>query len=265
MKLEIFFGFASALVAGGIAIAAYQVFVIVADLAIGGMGLIRRRFRPVVIRSLTDLQVEAGVIEQQGEASLSIRAILSSLITQQYFWGLTGILAAVSISDVLLSPAVFVIIVVAGELYRSQNQQKRLRVLHRDAGELISQFASRYPLVRSVGKALSETADSLPDGEVRRTVSLVVQRLSVNQTIHESVEAFQVLPIASLKQFGAIIVNAQQTTEQVFLKKIFRSLQTNMLEDGSSIFTPHYDSCGESRGDFSVQKNATNQKVGPEY
>ncbi|MFH1633849.1 MAG: hypothetical protein ABIG63_07530 [Chloroflexota bacterium] len=117
----------------------------------------------------------------------------------------------------LLSPAVFIIIVVAGELYRSQHQQKRLQVLHRDAGELISQFASRYPLVRSVGKALSETADSLPDGEVRRAVRLVVQRLRVNQTIHESVEAFQVLPIASLKQFGAIIVNAQQTSEQVFL------------------------------------------------
>ena len=186
-------------------------------LAVGGMGLVRRRFRPVVIRSLVDLQVEAGVIEQQGEASLSIRAILRSLVTRQWFWGLTGILAAVAVSDVLLSPAVFVIIVVAGELHRSQHQQKRLQVLHRDAGELISQFASRYPLVKSVGKALSETADSLPDGEVRRAVRLVVQRVRVNQTIHESVEAFQVLPIASLKQAvgGQVQIGQQINTYRI--------------------------------------------------
>jgi len=225
VKLDVFFGLASALVAGGIALVAYQVFAIVADLVIGGTGLLRRRFRPVVIRSLADLQVKAGVIEQQSDASLSVKAILSSLITRRYFWGLTGVLAAVAVSDVLLSPTVLVIIVVAGELWRSQHQQKRLQVLHRDAGELISQFASRYPLVRSVGKALSETADSLPDGEVRRAVHLVVQRLRVNQTIPEAVKAFQVLPLASLQQFGAIIVNAQQTTEQVFLDAL------SMLKD----------------------------------
>jgi len=216
MRSDIFFGIALILVAGGIALVLNQVFALFTDLAAGGLGLIRRKYRPVVIRNLTDLQIEAGVIEPQADVSFSLTAILSSLITQLWFWIAVGAIIAIILSDPLLSSVAFGISVVAGSLYRSQHHQERLRVLHQDASELVTQFASRYPLARSVVRALTETADSLPKGEIQRAVRGVVRSLQVNQPIQEAISALRSTPVPSLGQLGTLLTSVQQTSPEVF-------------------------------------------------
>ena len=213
MKLDIYFWIATALAAVGITTLVSLGLQTLMDLGLGGIGWLKHRFQPGAVYRLAGLQTEPEILATEaGQRSLDWRLFLFS----PYFWAISSALAALLAFDPLLSPVLLVIVQVAGVLYRSQQRQQRLARLNRRTGDLILQFAARYPLVRSVGQALQAAHQQLPDGEVRQTTADVIRRIQLSQPVGRAVKTFEQLPVPSLQQFAVILAHAQQTTPVIF-------------------------------------------------
>jgi len=213
MKLTIYFWLATALVAVGTTTLTALSLQTVIDLGLGGIGWLKRRFQPGGVYRLAGLQTDLEMlVTEPGKGSLNQSLFLFS----PYILAIVSALAALLVFDPMLSPVLFVIVQVVGVLYRSQQRQQRLARLNRRTGDLILQFASRYPLVRSIGQALQAAHQQLPEGEVRQTTAAVIRRIQLNQPMNQAVEPFDQLPIPSLHQFAVILAYAQQTTPTVF-------------------------------------------------
>ncbi len=213
MKLTIYFWLATALTTVGITTLVSLSLQILIDLGLGGIGWLKRRFQSGAGYRLAGLQTEPEMLAAESvQRSLHFRLLLFSL----YFWAIASVLAALLIFDPMLSPILLFIIQVAGLLYRSQQRQQRLARLNRQTGDLILQFAARYPLVRSVGQALQAAHQQLPEGEIRQTTADVIRRIQLNQPVDRAVKPFEQLPVPSLHQFAVILAHAQLTTPAIF-------------------------------------------------
>ena len=214
MRLTIYFWLATALVALGIGLLSHIFLATLLEVGAGGIGLLKRRFRPGQFQRLLGIQAETTDIDQHQRSARQFD--LALLLASPWIWAILSVGLALFTLDPMLSPAALVLTNVAGVLYRSQQRQKRLAELHQRTSDLILQFAARYPLVRSVGQALQATLGRLPKGEVRHTVVEVIRRLDLNQPIAQAVAPFQRLPVHSLHQLAVILANAQKTTPTVF-------------------------------------------------
>ena len=213
MKLTIYFWLATSLVALGMGLLSHIFLETLVEIGTGGIGLLKRRFRPGTVQRLLGFQAEVAENQtENGSRKLDLRLILAS----PWVWAILSAGLALFTLDPMLSSATLVMTNVVGVLYRSQQRQKRMANLHQRTSDLILQFASRYPLVRSVGQALQATLQRLPQGEVRHTVVEVVRRLDLNQPIEQAVAPFLRLPVHSLHQLAVILANAQKTTPAVF-------------------------------------------------
>jgi len=182
MKLTIYFWLATALVAVGTTTLTALSLQTVIDLGLGGIGWLKRRFQPGGVYRLAGLQTDLEMlVTEPGKGSLNQSLFLFS----PYILAIVSALAALLVFDPMLSPVLFVIVQVVGVLYRSQQRQQRLARLNRRTGDLILQFASRYPLVRSIGQALQAAHQQLPEGEVRQTTAVVIRRIQT-QPANES-------------------------------------------------------------------------------
>lgn len=199
----------------GLYLAARQFLDLVVDLLSGLAGLIRRRFRLGALRGLLELQRQAGV--QPDDNRKSANLLLYSLAQWHPLWIAAAVLAAILLADAMRSPLAFGAILVGGELYRSASRSRRMQRLNEDAGNLIIQFASRYPLVRSLAKALRDASAALPGGEVRRAVEACLARLGMNQKVDEAMQPLRTLNHTVLNRFARLLAGAQDTNQDVFL------------------------------------------------
>jgi hypothetical protein len=213
MKLVIFFWLATALIVVGITTLTALSLQTLIDLGLGGIGWFKRRFQFDTVYRLAGLQTEFEILATEpGQRLLNLGLLLLS----PYFWAIVSTLVALLVFDPMLSPILFVIVQIAGVLYRSQQRQQRLARLNRRTGDLILQFTSRYPLVRSVGQALQAAHQQLPEGEMRQATTAVIRRIQLNQPVGQAMEPFEQLPTPSLQQFAVILAHAQQTTPAIF-------------------------------------------------
>jgi len=221
MSLAIFPWILVALSGLGLYLLAYQVVDLVADLLAGLTSLLRRRFRPVALARLKELQEQAGVqAPQEGNARSRTLLTLAGLTQWRPFWIAAAILAALLLADSLRSPLAFAVVLAGGELYRSTYRSKRMQRLNEDAGSLIVQFSSRYPITRSLGKTLKDVLNALPGGEVRSAVEDCLKRLQMNQKPDEAMKRVYALGHPALNRFARLLGSVQDTNQDVFMKTL---------------------------------------------
>jgi hypothetical protein len=203
------------LVGIGVFLLAYQVLDAASDLVGGLVILVRRRFQPLAARRLRDLQV---LSDSESQANISQRkATFLGLLQWRPAWMVAAILVALLLFDPLLSPLALTVILIGGELYRSTYRSKRMQKLNEDAGNLIVQFASRYPISRSVTRTLSDSLSALPGGEVRRAIEACLAGLRMNQDMKKVFEPLERLNYPALGRFAQLVTAVQDTNQDVFL------------------------------------------------
>ena len=203
----------------GLCLLAYQVMDLIADLLVGLAGLLRRKLQPVAVqRLLAIIQTEAH--PAQKITRLTPRLALSGLTLWRPFWAAAGILAALLLSDSLLSPLALVVILGGGELYRSTFVSRRTARLNEDAGNLIIQVVSRYPITRSLSKTLKDAASTLPDGEVRRAALEAAARLGMNQPSGEALQPLRAVGHPVLNRLAVLLSNVQDTNQDVLMRTL---------------------------------------------
>ena len=111
-------------------------------------------------------------------------------------------------------------VLAGGELYRSAARSRRMQRLNEDAGNLIVQFTSRYPITRSLGKTLKDIASALPAGEVRSAVEDCLKRLQMNQKPGEALKVMKTLGHPAINRFARLLGNVQDTNQDVFMKTL---------------------------------------------
>ena len=157
-----------------------EAFGFAAGLLVGFAGYLRRRFAPRTFQRLLKLQAQDDSSQKQNQGGLSIRRLLYGLGQLRITWLVLAVLAALILMDKMLSILALVVLLVGGELYRSQAFSRRAAKLNEDSGNLILQFESRYPVSRSLTKTLRDSAASLPGGGVREATEECIARLSMN-------------------------------------------------------------------------------------
>jgi len=203
----------------GIFLLAHQILDVVADLAVGLAGLLRRRLEPAAVRRLKEFQQLSG-IRSQDSAGGRRRATFLGMLQWRPFWIAAASVAAAVLWDPLYSPLAAGTIFVGGELYRSATRSKRTQRLNEDAGNLIVQFASRYPIARSVDKTLREACTTLPGGEVRSAVEGCLARLQMNQEMSQVTEPLERIGYPALTRFARLVTVVQDTNQDVFIKTL---------------------------------------------
>ena len=212
----IFYWIVTILFALGVYLLSRQAFEIVADLAAGLVGYLRRRFQPRVMRRLIVFQEQAGVQPDEKEKkSLSLRLILYGLSQLRVAWIALGVLAALIFADALYSPVALTVILVGGELFRAQAFSRRMARLNEDAANLIVQFGSRYPLTRSMTRTLRDAADTLPGGVVRQAVEQCVIRLNMNQNSVEAMKPLRAIAHPVIDRFTSLVADVQDTLPRI--------------------------------------------------
>lgn len=229
MSLSIIPWILMALIGLGLFLLFHQGLESVADLLGGLARLVRRRFRPVALQRLKELQERAGV--QSGQVTdgrNKALLTLAGLAQWRPFWIAAAVLAALLLADSLRSPLALAAVVVCGELYRSGARSRRMQRLNEDAGNLIVQFSSRYPITRSLGKTLKHIASALPapstklgtGGEVRLAVEDCQNRLQMNQKPAEALKVMKALGHPALNRFARLLGNVQDTNQDVFMNTL---------------------------------------------
>ena len=203
----------------GLYLAAHLVLELAADLLGGIAGLVRRRLQPAAVQRLLAL-VQEEAHPAQKITRLTPRLALSGLTLWRPFWAAAGILAALLLSDSLFSPLALVVILVGGELYRSTFISRRTARLNEDAGNLIIQVVSRYPINRSLSKTLKDAADTLPDGEVRRAALEATARLGMNQASGEALQPLRAVRHPVLTRLAVLLSNVQDTNQDVLMRTL---------------------------------------------
>ncbi len=206
----------------GVYLLSRQALALILDVATGLIGYIRRQLQPRVMRRLlTAIQEDPTrqAVQKQGER-ISARLLLYSLSRLRIVWIAAGILAALLLSDAMLSPVALTAILVGGELFRAQLYHQRMGRLNEDVGNLVVQFQSRYPLNRSLVKTLQEAANVLPNGETRSAVESTLARLRMNMATAEAVKPLQSLPHPVMRQLAGLIAEVQDTNQDVFLETL---------------------------------------------
>ena len=205
----------------GLYLLAYQVVDLAADLIAGLAGLLRHRFQPVALQRLKELQSQAGVQPSlEGAGRSKALLTLAGLSQWRPFWVAAAALAALLLADSLRSPLALAVVLAAGELYRSATRSRRMQRLNEDAGNLVVQFASRYPITRSLGKTLKDVSSALPGGEVRSAVEDCLKRLQMNQKPGEALKRMKALDYPALNRFARLLANVQDTNQDVFMKTL---------------------------------------------
>ena len=220
MNQPVFFGSAIVLFGLGAFLLVQQVLEILSDLITGLAGLLLRRFRPVALRRLVEFQQKTDASLEEKKNAISLPGLLSSLSRWQPFWIVLAALAALILIDPLRSPLAFALILTGGELYRSTFRSIRLQKMNEDASSLILQFASRYPMSRSLAKTLKDTSASLPGGEVRGAMEACLRHLQMNQKVSEAMKPVQRLGFPVLSRFGQVLASAQDTNHAIFMKTL---------------------------------------------
>lgn len=220
MNQQFFIWSAVALFGLGLYLLVGQALEIISDLLGGLAGYLRRRFRPVALRRLVELQQQTGMEMNEKTNTTGFLSILSGLSRWQPFWIVLAALASVILYDPLRSPLAFALILTGGEVYRSTFRSLRLQKMNEDASSLILQFASRYPISRSLTKTLKDTSTSLPGGEVRRAMEACLARLQMNQRVSEAMKPLQPLEYPVLSRFGQVLASAQDTNHDIFMKTL---------------------------------------------
>ena len=220
MNQPVYFWATVALFGLGLYLLLRQALEIIFDLLAGLAGYLERRFRPVALRRLEAFQQQTGMPVEEKDKATSLLLILSGLSHWLPFWIVLAALAALILYDPLRSPLAFAVILTSGELYRSSFRSIRLQKMNEDASSLILQFASRYPLSRSLAKTLKATSASLPGGEVRRAMEACLRRLQMNQKVSEAMKPLQLLAFPVLSRFGQVLSSAQDTNHEIFMKTL---------------------------------------------
>lgn len=195
---------------------------LVTDLMTGLAGMIQRRLRPFALRQFQEIQLQAGILQPEGPEIAKTRnvSILPGLMQWRLFWIAGAALAALLLNDSLRSPLAIAVILTGGELYRSTYCSHRLQRMNEDASNLIVQFASRYPISRSLVNTLRNASKSLPGGEVRRAVEACLARLATNQKLSEAMMPLQTLKYPALERFARLLADVQDTNQDVFTKTL---------------------------------------------
>jgi hypothetical protein len=206
----------------GVYLLSRQALDLILDLSTGFVGYVRRQWQPRVMRRLMTVIQEEPLRQavQKQEGRPSTRLLLYSLSRLRIVWIAVGILAALLLSDAMLSPVALTAILVGGELYRAQLYHQRMGRLNEDVGNLVVQFQSRYPLNRSLVKTLQEAANVMPSGETRSAVESTLARLRMNMAIVEAVKPLQLLPHPVMRQLAGLIAEVQDTNQDVFLETL---------------------------------------------
>ena len=205
----------------GLYLLIWQGLALIADLLGGLVNLVRRRFQPVALQRLKELQELAGV-QASHEGTTRNKALLTLAGLSQWrpFWIAAALLAALMLADSLRSPLALAVVLAGGDLYRSAVHSRRMQHLNEDASNLIVQFTSRYPINRSLGKTLKDVSSALPGGEVRSAVEDCLKRLQMNQKPGEALKVMQALGYPALNRFARLLGNVQDTNQDVFMKTL---------------------------------------------
>ncbi len=212
VNLTLLWGLATLLAVIGLWLVSRVFLFAVSDLATGTAGYLRRRLRPVALEWLREIEKPAKRMTQRETGQM----ILRHLATTLWFWVALGALGALLLSDRMFSPVLFTISLVAGEIYRSSRQSKRLRRLNEDTGNLVLQFEARFPVLRSVLNTLDGASHTLPKSELRRAVDQTIERLKLQQMAGKALSPLEKLPNPVLRRFVVVIANAQETDPEVF-------------------------------------------------
>jgi len=194
----------------------------IGDLLGGAVSYIRYQMQPKLFRLLEDRGDRSfRAFVQSGDGSESERSfILASLLHLRITWIAGAILATILVYDGLRSPAIFVIIVVGGELYRSREDYRRTSKLNDDAGNLVLQFVSRYPLTHSAKKTLQGAATILPKGRVKNSVETCLSYLDAGQAPQDALQPLREIRHPILSRFASIVVIAQDTDMPVLTETL---------------------------------------------
>jgi len=147
-------------------------------------------------------------------------SLLLGLMQWRPFWIAGAVLAALLLGDSLRSPLAFAVILTVGELYRSAYRSRRLQRMNEDSSNLIIQFASRYPISRSLANTLRESTKTLPGREVRRAVEACLARMATNQELSEALLPLQTIRYPALERFARVLSGAQDTNQDLFIKTL---------------------------------------------
>lgn len=208
---------ATILVGLGVWIFASRALVFLEDLAFGSLSLLRRLLRPRLSAWLNDFQGEPAPVDRRAAAP---RLVLSRLLDLSWAWVLLSLCGAIFLHDPMLSPVILAGLIVVGEVIRSERRQRRLACLNEDAGRLIVQFESRYPLLRSISRSLEKSLESLPERELRWTLRRCLQEIRVGREFREALDGMRKLPVPSLGQLTVVLIGAQEASPEVFAESL---------------------------------------------
>ena len=190
---------------------------ILADMAYGLAGYVRRRLRPRMIRQIMDLQLDRESLPSSQEDVLTTRNLFALAVASRPLWIAVGVCFALAVSDEIISPLLLLLIPVSAELYRTQVQRRRQQKIDEDVSNLVIQVEARYPLNRSLSRTLKEGLAALPDGVVSQALQVCIRKLDMNADTETALEPLRKLAHASLNRLTGVLVRAQDTRQEVFL------------------------------------------------
>ncbi len=194
----------------GAALLLRQTFLTLLDLGEGTYRWARRKLLPRGMAWLREIEQEEDLPDEAVR-----RAALERLAENPLAWGALGLALAALLHDPMLSPAVLSVAAVWGDAWYTLRMSTRSRRMDEDAGNLVVQFESRYPILRSVTRSLSDALDALPQGEVRKAVDATLRRLRLSQDAAQAAMPLLHLPNPIASRFGLLLGSVQRTTPEV--------------------------------------------------
>lgn len=195
----------------------------------GLVNYIRRFIEPAAVKWLRD-----GMDPNRAEEEITRKYIALRLSDMLVAWVVLAAILAVLLHDKLLSPVVFGIVVVAGEIYMATRRSQRLARLNADVANLILQFASRYPLKRSISGTMEETVDVVRKGELRDALEQTRSLMRLNRPSADAFKPLRRLKNPTVRQFVTLLSDAQETSPEV-LEDVMGLLQKD-VRNRSSLF-----------------------------
>jgi hypothetical protein len=142
-------------------------------------------------------------------------------------WLVFSIAAGLIFWDPVRSFAAAAVTGVLGFIFIYMRRGARNVQINTDVENMIVQFASRYPVSRSITKTLEDLLETIEPGDVHFALEQTITRIRIGSSLDVAVQPLIAVPNPSARQFAMTIAGAQQTSPLI-LDGIFVSLKNDV-------------------------------------
>ena len=193
---------------------------------VSGLGFrLRRHWPEQRLAARARVQQERAALRTASQASTVWAAM------RQYPWPwLASVSLAVLLRDPLFSPLVAAFSLAGGLVLYARVRRQRVAALTAHADLLVMQFATRYPLLNSIGQTLAVSGDTLPAGPLKTAVEATTARLDVQ--VEGAFLPLQQLPQPTIQRFAHLLARFHEAAPEVFTAAL-ESLQADLATQRS--------------------------------